>query len=243
MPEVSIVHQRIHLYTIITVSLCNIFYMIECISDILYGKKISDICGCEKLGVYVNIYCLKQCCRPFCLFGYCTCLARRCSICSFHRWLALLFYVDFHIIICNRYFHSLFYMYILFCRVKLDLILLQHQLEKLMESRSKKKAEIASMLEMTSQVKQMKENLSQSMSLVCRSWEVLVLLFPFVKCFQEEILLLQLGKSFQFSGLPFYIMPVYPFSFFLMLVILIVGQVYFLYQDYFVLYLLEESGE
>lgn len=125
----------------------------------------------------------------------------------------------------------------------MDLILLQHQLQKLMESRSKKKAEIASMLEMTSQVKQMKENLSQSMSLVCRIWELLVLLLPFVKCFQEEILLLQLGKSFQFFALPFFIMPVYPFSFFLVLVILIVGQVYFLYQDYFVLYLLEESGK
>jgi len=55
------------------------------------------------------------------------------------------------------------------------LILLQHLLEKLSENCSNKKAEIKSM--MTSQVKQMKESLSRSMSLVCcRFYSYLLLL-------------------------------------------------------------------
>lgn len=84
--------------------------------------------------------------------------------------LSFLFSLEFNIIICHFYLHSFLFCIFYFVELNWTLISLQHKIEKLMESCSKKKAEIQSMLETTSQVKQLKETLSQSMSLVCLSF-------------------------------------------------------------------------
>lgn len=88
---------------------------------------------------------------------------------------------------------------------------MQHEVERLRECCSKKKDEIASMMEKTSQLKQMKEDLKQSMSLVCSKWEVLLLLSLLSNTFEqyidENFIPLQ-GKSFPLFALP---SPIYAF--------------------------------